>query len=128
MIEHSGSALQLTVMTLAAAGYETRTFRDGKSARAALTSEAFDLIISDIYMPEADTLEVIQEEYRIRPDVPMIAVSGMREAKMLGVAEHLSACQTLPKPLSHEFPWLLSRSAVQTPGPTTRKQSQNSNP
>jgi two-component system, chemotaxis family, chemotaxis protein CheY len=101
VIDDSPSALQVIAMTLAAAGYETCTCSDGKIALAALRSEAFDLIVTDIYMPEKDGLEVIQEGHRIGPNIPIIAMSGMTgERSMLAAAKLMGACRTLEKPLS----------------------------
>jgi CheY-like chemotaxis protein len=59
VIDDLPSALQAIAMPCASAGYETRTCRNGKSVLAALRREAFDPIITDIYMPATDGLEAI---------------------------------------------------------------------
>jgi CheY-like chemotaxis protein len=101
VIDDSLSALQVTEMILAEAGYEVRTCSEGKRALELLEEEAFDLVITDIYMPDLDGLEVIQLEHRTRPNVPIVAVSGMTGARnMLKVARHMGACQTVQKPFS----------------------------
>jgi CheY-like chemotaxis protein len=101
LIDDSPSALQVIGMMLAEADYETRACGDGKSALAALKSEAFDLIITDIYMPEKDGLEVILEERRIGLNIPVIAVSGMTgDLDMLAIAKLMGARQTLRKPFT----------------------------
>jgi DNA-binding NtrC family response regulator len=100
-IDDSISALQVTETILAEAGYEVRTCSEGKRALELLEQEPFDLVITDIYMPDLDGLEVIQEEHRIRPNVPIVAVSGVTGARnMLKVARHMGACQTVQKPFS----------------------------
>jgi len=101
VIDDSLSALQLTEMILGEAGYEVRTCSEGKKALRMLEREAFDLVITDIYMPDLDGLEVIREEHRIRPNVPVVAVSGVTGPRnMLSVALRLGACQTVQKPFS----------------------------
>jgi DNA-binding response OmpR family regulator len=65
------------------------------------TQEPFDLIVTDIYMPDGDGLEVIRELRRVRPNIHFIAMSGMTgQRDMLKVAKYLGACQTLQKPFS----------------------------
>jgi CheY-like chemotaxis protein len=101
VIDDSLSALQVTEMILSEAGHEARTCSSPKHALEVLESEPFDLIVTDIYMPEMDGLEVILEERRIRPDVPILAISGMTGARnMLKVAKQLGACQVVQKPFS----------------------------
>lgn len=101
VIDDSLSALQVIEMILVEAGYEARTCSGGKRALELLDSEPFDLIVTDIYMPELDGLEVIKEEHRIRPDIPIVAVSGMTGLhNMLQAAKLLGACQTVQKPFS----------------------------
>jgi DNA-binding response OmpR family regulator len=65
------------------------------------TQERFDLIVTDIYMPDGDGLEVIRDLRRVRPNIPFIAMSGMTgQRDMLKVAKYLGASQTLLKPFS----------------------------
>jgi CheY-like chemotaxis protein len=101
VIDDSASALQTVEMILADAGYEVVTCTGGKSAVQMLRREAFDLIVTDIYMPERDGLEVIRESRRICPNVPVVAMSGVTgKRSMLAAARHLGACQTVLKPCS----------------------------
>ncbi|MEI9972880.1 MAG: response regulator [Ignavibacteriota bacterium] len=64
-------------MILSEAGYEVCTSSDGRSALELLDREPFDVLVTDIYMPDMDGLEIILEERRLRPDIPIVAVSGM---------------------------------------------------
>jgi DNA-binding NtrC family response regulator len=101
VIDDSLSALQVTGMNLAEAGYEARTCSDRKRALEFLESEPFVLIITDIHMPDLDGLEVIRAKHRIGPNIPIVAVSGMTGPRnMLKVAQHLGAYQTVQKPFS----------------------------
>ena len=60
-----------------------------------------DVIITDIYMPERDGLEVIQYARRLAPGVKVIAISGAApELDMLAAARVLGATRTLKKPFS----------------------------
>jgi CheY-like chemotaxis protein len=102
VIDDSPSALQTVAGMLAEAGYRVRLCANGKSAVRLLKNEPIDLILTDIYMPEEDGLDVIRERRRICPDVPVVAMSGITgKGCMLAVARHMGACQTLLKPFSH---------------------------
>jgi DNA-binding response OmpR family regulator len=101
VIDDSLSALQMFDMILAEAGHEACTCREGKRALELLERERFDVIITDIYMPDVDGLELIRAGRRIRPDTPILAVSGMTGPRdMLKAARFLGARQTIHKPFS----------------------------
>ena len=58
-----------------------------------------DLVITDIYMPGCDGLEVIQTFRRANPGLKILAVSGRSEtANFLEVARMLGASSVLRKP------------------------------
>lgn len=100
-IDDSPSALRAIETFLADAGHRVVTCASGRSAVQMLRHEAFDLILTDIYMPEEDGIEVIQESRHICPNVPPVAMSGVTgEREMLGIAKLLGACRTIEKPFS----------------------------
>ncbi len=103
IIDDSPSALRVTREILAAAGYEVSTCDAAKKATRMATQEQFDLILTDIYMPDGDGLDVIRDVRRLRPATAFIAMSGMTgQLNMLTVAKHLGARQTLQKPFQPE--------------------------
>ncbi|WP_321472958.1 response regulator [uncultured Paludibaculum sp.] len=103
VIDDSPSTLEAVESMLAATGFEVSAFTMWASAVQKLTTEVVDLIITDVYMPGADGLEVIRARRHICPDVPVVAMSGMRGRRdMLKVARLMGACQTLRKPFSRE--------------------------
>ncbi|MDA9101155.1 response regulator [Omnitrophica bacterium] len=78
------------------AGYETTVVASGKEALAVIEKAPFDLIVTDIRMPEMNGIETLKE-LRIRrkkmklPDLPEIVITGYedegayQEAKAMGV-------------------------------------------
>ena len=74
---------------LESAGYEVKTATDGVDALAALTNEAFDLVVSDVEMPRMNGLDLTS---KIRGDkklswLPVVLVTslGSREDRERGV-------------------------------------------
>lgn len=58
------------------AGYAVLTAPNGQQAMACLTDQAIDLVITDLVMPKMDGIDFVQQVRKIRPDVPVIVVSG----------------------------------------------------
>jgi len=101
VIDDSLSALQMAGMILESAGYQVSTCANGRRAVQMLRQETFDLILTDIYMPDADGLEVIREAHQICPGVPVVAMSGATGLRnMLAIAKYLGASQIVHKPFS----------------------------
>ena len=64
----------------------------------------FDLVITDIIMPDKEGLEMITELFRDYPGIKIIAMSGggrIGPKGYLEVAKHLGASRTLVKPFKH---------------------------
>jgi CheY-like chemotaxis protein len=85
---------------LEAAGHDVVAFADGRGAIEHARQEPADLLITDIFMPDVEGLETIREIRRLRPDMPIIAISGVDVdgGDYLGVARKFGAVATLRKP------------------------------
>jgi DNA-binding response OmpR family regulator len=105
VIEDDLELRQMLQQTLVLAGYEVRTAADGKEAGRLCQIKSPDLVITDIYMPNKDGLEVIMDLRASFPRTKIIAMSGQLTTKnMLPVATTLGAARTLTKPfLPHEL-------------------------
>jgi CheY-like chemotaxis protein len=88
---------------LEAVGHRVQTASNGKDALALMKTEAPDLVITDIMMPEMDGLELVTHLRDSLPDLPVIAISGgMKTSPMnfLPLAKRFGACKVLEKPVS----------------------------
>ena len=84
-------------------GHETFTAANGKAGIKLVREKDPDLLITDIFMPEQEGVETIQEARAIAPDVPVIAISGggrFQQYNLLKLAETLGAAAALQKPFS----------------------------
>lgn len=99
-------------MALQEARYEVVACPNGTDALRQLDVQQFDLLVVDLFMPEMNGLELI-EELRLRSSrIPIIAMTGRRSLGFsndshLGVdflkeAQTFGADLTLPKPFSTE--------------------------
>ncbi len=84
-------------------GYTVLQAHDGRSATKLLARQQVDLLISDIYMPEGDGIELLSLVRRCTPAPAVVAMSGAglgRVEGMLRMAAVLGAARTLAKPFS----------------------------
>ena len=92
---------------LEAHGYAVRHASDGAEAANMMQAEAPDLVITDIFMPEADGFEVLTSIRKSHPHMPVIVVSGSQitpNVDFLHLAERLGAYSVLHKPFRpHEL-------------------------
>lgn len=84
IVDDSASMRQLIEFALKDAGFETVTADNGKDAIEKLNSTLFDMVITDLNMPEMDGIELIRElrsrkDYRFVPIVMLTTES--QEAK-----------------------------------------------
>lgn len=80
------------------AGYEVSAAQDGAKALRMAKTQSFDLLLTDLVMPDRDGIEVIRGIRSEQPNLKIIAISGAFGANMLHVAELLGAHASLPKP------------------------------
>lgn len=98
-------------------GFAVRSESTGRTAVDAVRSHGASVVITDLYMPETDGIEVIRALRRDCPGTPVIAMSGASNGDgrigMLAVASALGAVAVLPKPFSlDELKTVLVRTLV----------------
>jgi len=83
---------------LESAGYSVVEAGTGKEALAHLNSSTeFDLLLTDLQMPDMDGLQVLTELKSTDPDLPVIAMSGAFSGRLLKFATTFGV-PTLEKP------------------------------
>jgi CheY-like chemotaxis protein len=90
---------------LARAGHSVTCAEDGRQASEILTRRAFDLVVTDLLMPERDGIELIDELRRQYPTVRILAMSGggrIGRDQYLRIARGFGAHGLLEKPFNHK--------------------------
>jgi CheY-like chemotaxis protein len=85
------------------AGYEVHCAEDGISGLGLFEHHSFDLLITDLLMPERDGLETIMALRRGGRPLKILVISGCDRligGEFLTVAQHLGADLTLAKPFT----------------------------
>jgi len=81
-------------------GYIVSIAENGREALELLKATNFEVIITDLVMPEQEGIETIKMIRQDYPDVRVIAMSGAFGGDYLRIAGYLGAHGTLAKPLS----------------------------
>jgi len=103
VVDDDPQVLEVVGEMLKLAGYEVATAADGREAVAKFRAATFDLVITDLIMPEKEGLETIAEMKSLRGDVPVIAMSGggrVGPTDYLETARYIGAAATLAKPFT----------------------------
>lgn len=86
------------------AGHAVTRASNGREIARIVQDKAFDLVITDIVMPDGDGWDAIREIHRVRPKTRIFAISGgAREipaSACLRVARGAGAIAMLQKPFS----------------------------
>ena len=98
--DHKDFRETLTEM-LRTAEHEVSAVGNGREALELLASDSFDLMVTDILMPEVDGIELLTAIRKARAELPVIAISGggsMPASLALSLSTSLGADAVLYKP------------------------------
>lgn len=93
---------------------ETTTATNGRKAIEKLRQNAFDILVTDLRMPEVDGLEVLEEALTLYPNIVAIAVTGHGTIESAVRAIKLGAYDYITKPFGvADFQLTLKRALEQ---------------
>ena len=105
VIDDDGIMNSMLVQMLKTAGYEAKGADDGKRGLKLLDAQPYDLIVTDLIMPEIEGIELIQVIRAINKTIPIIAISGggrLHPEGYLKIAQSMGADYTFEKPIDKE--------------------------
>jgi len=98
---------------LEAKGYLCTVCSNGRLALEAFRKDTFDLVLSDIVMPEMDGLKLLAELRQDDPDVPVIMVTAMHDISIALEAIRAGAYDYILKPFERDQLHLSVRRALE---------------
>jgi len=103
-VDDSPSMLRMVTLTLASGGHSVAQAADGREALAAARGEAFDVVVTDVNMPNMDGIELVQElrglpAYRY---VPLLILTTEATAQRRQEGKNAGATGWLVKPFNPE--------------------------
>ena len=85
-------------------GHRITAPASSRDASAAIEAGDYDLVVTDVIMPEMDGIEVVRLVRKVRPHCPILAISGgsvsMSSRSLLHMVGALGADATVKKPFS----------------------------
>ena len=105
VIDDESALREILSQVLTDAGHRVVGAENGKEASKALATSAFDVVLTDVIMPEKDGMQVISEVRKKFPEVRIIAMSGgghVSRDQYLKIAKGLGAHAILEKPFANQ--------------------------
>ncbi len=94
-------------------GYAVLTAHSGEDALKAIKEKDPDLILLDVWLPGIDGIQTLQEMMELKPDLPVIMISGHGNIDLAVKATKMGAYDFLEKPLSLERVLLAAKRALE---------------
>src|SRR5580692_1663434 len=100
--EDNPAVREFIVRSLLSAGYKITAVADGQQALDILAREKFDVLVTDIVMPNLDGIALALKAVRLFPDLRIVMISGYAQERMR--AHNLDALvhRIIAKPFSLE--------------------------
>jgi len=84
-------------------GHEVVTCSDGAQGLIEITKNSYDIVLTDIIMPEVEGIEILQTVKKVSPTTKVIAMSGggrVGNTDFLEIASSLGADAIIYKPVT----------------------------
>src|SRR5579859_3055811 len=113
VVDDEEAIREVVTTLLDAQGYHTVACANGRIALDAFRNDSFDLVLSDIVMPEMDGLKLLSELRVDDPDVPVIMVTAMHDIAIALEAIRAGAYDYILKPFEKDQLYLSVRRALE---------------
>ena len=102
VVDDEPAVRDLTVEILRRSGYEPQGVPTARRALDLLDEEQFDLVVSDVVMPEMTGVEFLYELRERGLELPVVLMTGgSKEPERATKAVELGACSLIYKPFSN---------------------------
>src|SRR5512138_1248965 len=98
LAEDDGDMRRFLIRALSNAGYEVVSFDNGKSAYRRLREEPFELLLTDIVMPEMDGIELARRAAELDPDIKIMFITGFAAVALNADSKAPKDAKVLSKP------------------------------
>ncbi|MEJ5363725.1 MAG: ATP-binding protein [Desulfosoma sp.] len=102
VVDDDREVLELLGDMLRLMGHQVTTEHDGRKALELLNTQAFDLILTDLGMPEVNGWDIAERAKERRPGVPVVMVSGWGAQYEDEDLSHRGVDLVCSKPLSYQ--------------------------
>ena len=100
LAEDDNDMRRFLVKALQNAGYDVISFDNGLSAYQRLREEPFELLLTDIVMPEMDGIELARRASELDPDIKIMFITGFAAVALNSVSAAPKNAKVLSKPVN----------------------------
>jgi DNA-binding NtrC family response regulator len=76
------------------------TALDAETALTAIRTHDYDVVVSDLVLPRLDGIALLSECHQIRPDTPVVLISGYGDVQLEQLAAQRGAYAFLHEPVN----------------------------
>jgi two-component system, NtrC family, response regulator PilR len=113
IVDDERSMREFLAIYLRRAGHRVEAAGSGAAAQKTLGAREFDVVITDLRMPDASGLDVLAESKRLHPDTQVIVVTAFATAETAIAAMKAGAYDYLTKPFKVEEVGLVVERALE---------------
>ncbi len=113
VVDNEKSMREMLTIALEKEGYEVETARNGEVAVEMIENGDYDVVITDINMPRSNGIDVLNAVTRIRPQTPVIMMTGYASAETAVETMKKGAYDYITKPFNMDDFKLVIRNAAE---------------
>jgi CheY-like chemotaxis protein len=106
---------------LGAEGYNIITVDRGEDAIKKVANEEFDLLISDVRLPDVNGITVLKESKKVQPNLDVVIITGYPTLEDAKESVKLGAFEFIEKPFTPEFMMNVAKKVFDNRGWILRK-------
>jgi DNA-binding NtrC family response regulator len=102
LIDDEEPVREALLLLLKNAGYRTSSCGSGSSAFQLLANEQFDIVITDLFLPDVNGIDILKKVKELSPAIEVILITGHASAETAVRAMKEGAFDYITKPLNFE--------------------------
>jgi EAL domain-containing protein (putative c-di-GMP-specific phosphodiesterase class I)/signal transduction histidine kinase/FixJ family two-component response regulator len=102
VVDDDNDVRKMLSRVLRRAAFDVVDVDSGRRALAELDARRFDVVLSDVHMPDGDGLDLLRGIRRVDLDLPVILISGKPDVESAAAALEYGAFRYLTKPIEIE--------------------------